>query len=219
MVRMVGGLRDARSNWATRYANDRLHRLGLLHPTVTVPYGSRLTSSCYIDAYTTFSGPFIVRGSGSFQMGRYCAVGDELRVVTTNHEMHHVTTSFRPAKVIGMDLPIEQADPIRIGNDVWVGDRVTFLPGVTVGDGAVIGAGSVVTRDIPAYAAAAGVPCRVLKRRHSEEMVAALRSVAWWNWSDDEIIANRAFFELDLRTAEPAEVQAFGPARQPEPQA
>ncbi len=62
-----------------------------------VAYGSRLTSSCSIDAHTTFSGPFTVRGSGALRMGRYCAVGDELCVITTNHEMHHVTTaSARP---------------------------------------------------------------------------------------------------------------------------
>lgn len=52
-----------------------------------------------------------------------------------------------------------------IGEDVWLGARVTVLPGVTVGDGTIVAAGSVVTRDLPPGVVAAGVPARVLKRR------------------------------------------------------
>lgn len=53
--------------------------------------------------------------------------------------------------------------PVRIGNDVWLGLRVTVLKGVQIGDRALIGAGSVVTRDIPADTVAAGNPCRVIR--------------------------------------------------------
>ncbi len=51
---------------------------------------------------------------------------------------------------------------VTIGNNVFVGTRCLILKGVTIGDNAVIGAGSVVTRDIPANAIAAGNPCRVV---------------------------------------------------------
>src|SRR5438067_1347248 len=57
----------------------------------------------------------------------------------------------------------EFGKPVRIGSDVWVGGGAVFCPGATVGDGPVIGAGSVVTRDIPAGAFAAGNPCRVVR--------------------------------------------------------
>lgn len=58
---------------------------------------------------------------------------------------------------------IEWAEPVRIGNDVWIGGSTTILPGVTVGDRCTIGAGSVVTRDIPAGSLAVGNPCRVIR--------------------------------------------------------
>lgn len=53
---------------------------------------------------------------------------------------------------------------ITIGNNVWLGAKVVVLPGVTIGDGVVIGAGSVVTKDIPPYCIAAGVPAKVIKQ-------------------------------------------------------
>lgn len=54
--------------------------------------------------------------------------------------------------------------PVRIGCNVFIGTRCLILKGVTIGDHAVVGAGSVVTRDIPAGAVAAGNPCRVLRQ-------------------------------------------------------
>ena len=56
-------------------------------------------------------------------------------------------------------------EPILIGRDVWIGRGSCILPGVTIGEGAVIGANSVVTRDIPDFAIAAGVPAKVIKIR------------------------------------------------------
>lgn len=56
-----------------------------------------------------------------------------------------------------------KAEPVTIGNNVWIGYGCIVLPGVSIGDGAVIGAGSVVTKDIPANCMAAGNPCTVKK--------------------------------------------------------
>lgn len=56
---------------------------------------------------------------------------------------------------------LEAAQPIRIGNDVWIGGGAVILPGVSIGDGAVVGAGSVVTRDVAPRCVVAGNPARV----------------------------------------------------------
>jgi acetyltransferase-like isoleucine patch superfamily enzyme len=61
--------------------------------------------------------------------------------------------------------PLTSKGPVIIGEDAWLGTRVTVLSGVTIGRGAVIGAGSVVVCDIPDHAIAAGVPARVIKYR------------------------------------------------------
>jgi len=66
-------------------------------------------------------------------------------------------------------VPIRQqgADerPIVIGDDVWIAASAIVLGGVTVGDGAVVGAGAVVTKDIPPYSIALGVPAQVVGQR------------------------------------------------------
>ena len=68
-----------------------------------------------------------------------------------------------------MDQGFEEERPVFVGNDVWLGDRGIILPGVHIGDGCIIGAGSVVTRDIPPYSVAAGIPAKVIKDRKNAE--------------------------------------------------
>ena len=62
--------------------------------------------------------------------------------------------------------PVERmlsSEPIIIGDDVWIGEFVAILPGVTIGKGAVIGTLSVVTKDIPEYSIAVGSPAKAIK--------------------------------------------------------
>ena len=58
---------------------------------------------------------------------------------------------------------LEYAEPIAVGDDVWLGGGVIICPGVSVGRGSVVGAGSVVTRDVPPGVVAVGNPCRILR--------------------------------------------------------
>lgn len=55
------------------------------------------------------------------------------------------------------------AQPVRIGNDVWIGGNVTILPGVTIGNNVVVAAGAVVTKDVPDNTLVGGVPARKIK--------------------------------------------------------
>lgn len=96
-----------------------------------------------------------------------CVVLDVCRVTIGNF------TLFGPAVQIYTPLhPLnaalrrrqEYGKPVSIGSDVWVGGGALILPGVNIGNRAVIGAGSVVTRDVPDDAFAAGNPCRVIRQ-------------------------------------------------------
>lgn len=60
--------------------------------------------------------------------------------------------------------PIVSKGPITIGKNVWIGDKATILSGVTIGDGCIIAANSVVTKNIPSYCVAGGVPAQIIKQ-------------------------------------------------------
>lgn len=128
-------------------------------------------------------------------IGKFCAIakGVEFIMNGANHRMGGVSTY--PFNIMGggweKSVPTMEELPLKgdtvIGNDVWIGQNVTFLPGVHVGDGAIIGANSVVAKDIPAYSIAVGNPCRVVKTRFDEETVNYLLSLKWWDWPAEKI--------------------------------
>jgi virginiamycin A acetyltransferase len=74
-----------------------------------------------------------------------------------------------------------------IGNDVWIGQNATILPGVHIGDGAIIGANSVVGRNVPPYTIVVGNPATILRKRFDDEMIELLLKFKWWDKSIEEI--------------------------------
>ena len=98
---------------------------------------------------------------GECHIGACVMMGSDVTVITRNHR-------FDRTDIPMMDQGFEAERPVWIGDDVWIGDRVTILPGVRIGSGAILAAGAVVTRDVPPFAIAAGVPARVLKYRNNE---------------------------------------------------
>jgi len=68
------------------------------------------------------------------------------------------------------DIPINQQgntdiNPVTIGDDVWIGQRVIVMPGIKIGSHAIIGAGSIVTKNIPEWAIVAGIPAKIIRMR------------------------------------------------------
>jgi len=71
---------------------------------------------------------------------------------------------------------------IHVGHDAWLAQDVIVMSGVTIGPGAVVTTRSVVTRDVPPYAIVAGVPAKQIGQRFSDDQIAALLRIAWWDW-------------------------------------
>ena len=74
-------------------------------------------------------------------------------------------TTLRSAPESRTRLQGEDVAPVRIGNNVWLGAKVTVLKGVSIGDEAIVGANAVVSSDLPRGAVAVGIPARIIKTR------------------------------------------------------
>ena len=84
-------------------------------------------------------------------MGPYCFVGDY------DHEYEDIKTPI-------WQQPLRNIKPVLIKQAAWIGTKSTICAGVTIGKGCVIGANSVVTKDVPDYSLAVGVPAKVIKK-------------------------------------------------------
>lgn len=96
---------------------------------------------------------FTVLDEAKVTIGDDCFIGPNVSIYTACHSTDPVERNTRR----------EWAEPVTIGNNVWIGGSVTILPGVTIGNNVTIGAGSVVAKDIPSNTVAVGNPCKVIK--------------------------------------------------------
>ncbi|MBM3309370.1 MAG: acyltransferase [Candidatus Altiarchaeales archaeon] len=110
----------------------------------------------------TWIGTFtVIDGSGKLTIGRECEISSGVHIYTHSTALRCVSgKSYKPDGIKNKKA-IEKA-PVEIGNHTFIGANSTILKGVTIGDHCIIGAGSVVTRDIPSYSVAFGVPAEVV---------------------------------------------------------
>lgn len=133
-------------------------------------------------------------------IGKFCAIARGAKFIMNgaNHKTSGISTY--PFQIFGNgwekvmpapgDLPYK-GDTV-IGNDVWIGYDVLVMPGVHIGNGAIISSRSVVVRDVPAYTVVGGNPATVLKQRFSDDVIADLQAIAWWDWPIEEITQHLA---------------------------
>lgn len=117
---------------------------------------STVTGNTIIKDHVNFNG-MSIRGNGKVIIGSYFHSGEDCLMITHNH-------NYDTGNAIPYDRTYIYKDII-IEDFVWIGSRVTILPGVRIGEGAVIQAGSVVSSNIPPCAVAGGNPARVFKYR------------------------------------------------------
>jgi len=152
----------------------------------------------------SYTGPWCIVQNAS--IGKFANIAASVRIGPTNHPMerptlHHFTyrrVMFGFAESDDTDFFGKRRSFVtRIGHDTWIGHGAIIMPGVTVGNGAVIGSGAVVTKDVPDYAIAVGVPAKIIKHRFSEGQAAAFNRIAWWDWDRDTIKDRFDDFLLD----------------------
>ena len=186
------------------YPNEKLRNICYIKNTVTRdnvvvgdytylnnPDGKNFENDCVVYHYKELGDKLII--------GKFCSLGENIKFImnAANHNFRAVT-AYPFTAVLSTaegvnekhlsELPFK-GDTV-VGNDVWIGENVTILPGVHIGDGAVIGADSVVAKDIPPYAVAAGNPCEVKKKRFDDEFISYLLDLKWWDWDIDKILGN-----------------------------
>jgi maltose O-acetyltransferase len=121
----------------------------VIRPPFHCDYGSHIT----IGDRTYVNYHCVMLDVAPIRIGAACQIATGVHIVTATH----------PVDPEPRRLGWESAEPITIGNNVWLGSGVVVCPGVTIGNDTVVGAGAVVTRDLPEAVVAAGVPARVLR--------------------------------------------------------
>lgn len=127
-------------------------------------------------------------------IGKFCQIASGVNFIMNgaNHQMNAVSTfPFYILEGWQQDVPPLSAMPIKgdtiVGNDVWIGQNVTILPGVKIGDGAIIAANSTVGSDVSAYTIVAGNPAKPIRKRFDDELIGILLQFKWWDKEIDEI--------------------------------
>jgi maltose O-acetyltransferase len=119
----------------------------VVRPPFRCDYGSHIA----IGARTFVNYDCVMLDVAAIRIGAACQLAPRVQLLTATH----------PIDPEPRRIGWESAEPITLGDNVWLGGGAIVCPGVTIGDDTVIGAGSVVTRDVPAGVVAVGAPARV----------------------------------------------------------
>ena len=117
-------------------------------PTITIG------SNCYFGAFNHITAINRIEIGDNLLTGKFVTITDN----------SHGETDFNTLQIEPINRPLCSKGPVIIGNNVWIGDKATILPNVTIGDGAVIAANAVVTKDVPANCVVAGNPAKIVKK-------------------------------------------------------
>ena len=141
-------------------------------------------------------GPCLVPGAlpPGTVVGSYCSIAGGLSIHRRNHPPDTLTQHpffyNKDCGLLDYDSIMQVEDNrLIIGNDVWIGDRVTVLPGCRmIANGAVIGAGSIVTKDVEPFSVVAGNPAKPIRLRYPESIATEIQRSEWWNLSLSELL-------------------------------
>lgn len=148
-------------------------------------------------------GPLFVETFGleseKLSIGNFCSIAYGVKfLLGGEHDYKKVSTYPFHVHVFHDGVDAISKGHIVIKDDVWIGYNSLILSGVEIGQGAVIAAGSVVTKDIPPYAIAAGVPARVIKYRFDKEIIAELLKIDYSKWNPAKLNKLKECLNTDI---------------------
>lgn len=152
--------RAAEQDLRDRLLRELLGAVGegvVVRPPLWIDYGSNIT----IGAGTFVNYDCVMLDVAPIRIGAACQLATRVQLLTATH----------PLDPGPRRRGWESAEPIALGDNVWLGGGAIVCPGVSIGEDTVVGAGAVVTRDLPAGVLAAGVPARVLREIGPEDAV------------------------------------------------
>ena len=121
------------------------------------------------------------------KVGAFCSIAGGVDIGGLDHRLDAATTYTEERFGSGLGFPARRSaadnrECCVVGSDVWIGSHAVVLGKASLGHGSVVGAGAVVTKPVPPYAIAVGVPAKVVSYRFDEDVVDRLLRLGWWDW-------------------------------------
>ena len=139
---------------------------------------------------------------GDIIIGKYCQIGADVAIHTTNHPVSYMSTYINKNLFGGELVTLKEIKRTIIGNDVWIGHNVIILGNVTIGNGAILAAGALVTKDVEPFTIVAGVPAKPIKKRFSEQIIQEIEDLKWWDLTETELEKIKPLFFKDFQDQE-----------------